>query len=154
MAEIETAVVVVAECRHYDSGGIAVGEWKVAERDGQRKRQPFEHHVCRAYDNIAARFHFAFCDLEIKMRVIVMVAGCVSAVFDVEYVGGVFFACAAGKVAFALLRYDVADDTLLRFEVVAHCLGFVVGAVVVEHRFADYLAYGVFAPDGEDCVVA
>ena len=83
-----------------------------------------------------------------------IVASSVASVLDVECVGGVFLCCSTGEISFALLSDNVLYVSFFGLEVIAHCLGFVVGATLAEYGFAGEFAGGVFASDGLYGVVA
>ena len=80
-------------------------------------------------------------------------AGGVAAVLYVEFVFGFFLGGSAGEVSLALLGDHVLDISFLRPEVVAHCAGLVVGAVLREHGFSLQLAHAVGAAECEYGVV-
>ena len=83
-----------------------------------------------------------------------VVAGGITSVAYEETVVYILLGLAAGQITLALLGNHIGDITLLRGKVVAHCGGFVVGALVVEHRLARNFAERVGTAYGKNGVVA
>ncbi len=84
------------------------------------------------------------------MGVVVVVAGGVTAVLDIESFVVDFLCLSACEVAFTLLGHNVGDEALFGLEIVAHGLGFVGRAVVLEHGCAESVADRVHTAHGID----
>ena len=145
VAQEEAAVVVLAECREYHSRRVFLAEWEVAERYGNGQWHIGKHHIGRSRHHILSGFHLSLGELQIEVRVLVVVAGGVASVLDVVFIVFHLLGSSAGEITFALLCDYVGDESLLALEVVAHRLRFIFTARVLEHRRTLKVAHAVGA---------
>ena len=148
VAQVEAAVVVFTEGGHQNTTLVLLTEGEVAKRHRNGQRQVFQYHVGRSRDHVFLGFDLGLGELEIEVRMFVVVTGGVTAVLDVIVVVLGLLGDAAGEVALALLGDDIGDVAALRLEVVLHLPGLVLAAIILKDRSAGELTHTVRDADG------
>ena len=81
VAEVEAAVVVFSERWEYYAGGVVFRKRELNSVESERKRHVGENHIAGSGHHVLVGAHLAFCNLEIEVRVFVIFAGGIFAVF-------------------------------------------------------------------------
>ena len=150
VAKIESPVEVVAEGGKYDSAGVFFREREVPEGERERERHIGEHHIAGACHHIFLGPYLGLGQLEIEMRMLVVLAGGVFAVFHEESSILGALRLASGEVAVLLLGDDLGDVSPLGLEVILHGLRFIFARFILEHGGGGELPYGVEHACGVD----
>ena len=147
----QSSLVLVAERRHDQSGGIRLCEREESERYSQWQRHVAHHQIRRTGGNVFAGFDFRLCHAQVEVRMLMIVAGRIFTACHHHLVAFHFLCLFGYDVPFALLGHDVADESFLRLDVVGYLAGLVTLFAVLEHGFAfPLLGHGVIYAHGID----
>ena len=148
IAQVEATVIVLAEGWHQNTALVLLAEGEITEGYRNGQWQVFQYHISWARHYILLGFDLGLGELEVEVRMLMVVTGGVSAVLDVIIVILGLLGDAACEEAFTLLGDDVGGVAALGLEVVFHHLGLIFAAVVLEHRVTDQVAHCVGNADG------
>ena len=143
ITQVETPVIVLTEGGHQDTALVFLAEGEIAKGHSNGQRQVLEHHIGRAGNHIMFGLHLGLGQLEIEVRMLVVVTGGVATVLNIIVVVLGLLGDAAGKVTLALLGDNVGDVTALGLEVVFHHPRLVLATLVPEYRITGEIADGV-----------
>lgn len=93
-------------------------------------------------------FDLRFGQLEVEMRMLMVITGGVSAILDVIVIILGLLGDATRQEALALLGDNVGDVSTFGFEIVLHHLGFIFTAIVLENRISHEVPDAVGDADG------
>ena len=143
LCQTETTAGVVHISRHDKTGRITAGEREEEERNSQRQGNIFHHQIGRPRHHILFGTHLRTRQLHVEVRMIMMVAGCITSVLHKDFVICAFLRLATGHIALTLLGDDVRDARLLGLEVIADRLRIVRSIPLLEYRLAFFHSGGV-----------
>ena len=134
ITQIKSPVVILTEGRHQNATLVLLAEREIAKWHGYRQRQVLEDHIGRTSDHIFLGFDLCLGQLEIEVRMLMVITCRVTAILDIVVVIFGLLGNATREETLALLGHDVGDKTALGFEVVFHQPRLILTAVVLEHR--------------------
>src|SRR5690606_39466548 len=138
--EEEAAVAFLTVGRHQDSRTVAACRWHKGKGDEQRENLNILHNkVGRSGNNLITRDNLGLCHINIKVRMVMVVAGGIASVLEEVRVVIILLGPFTHHIAFALGCNDVLYYRLFSFEVVLHPAHRVLATLILKYRQSLFL---------------
>ena len=134
IAQVEATVVVLAKGRHQDAALVLLAEGEIAKGHRNGQRQVLQHHICRAGHDILLGLDLSLGELEVEVRVLMVITGGIAAILDVVVIVLGLLGDTASEEPLALLCDNVGNVAALGLEVIFHDARLVLAAIVLKHR--------------------
>ena len=122
-------------------------EWKEAIRHSQRQRYILDHQVRRTENHILARTYLGARHLQVKMRLLGITRR-IFATLRIQQTRRITLALRRLHETLALLRIYIRYKRLLRLEIIAYPVRFILIRTLPERRFEQRIPHTVLATEG------
>ena len=117
---IQSTRIIISKIRHYETTRVIIRKWKKSKRYRQRQWHISHHQVRRTCRYITTWLNLSLCQLQVEVRMIVIVTSGVFSTCHHQQTIIHFFGSIRYHIALRLFSYRIANKTFLRLQIIVN----------------------------------